>query len=69
MAIVFGRLRATGDLSLLFWLIPCGIPSFVGSLFLVPYQQAAFAAFYRDVAGTPQTEEAELPQVDGEWMA
>lgn len=69
MAIVFGRLRATGDLSLLFWLIPCGIPSFVGSLFLVPYQQAAFAAFYRDVAGTPQTEEAELPQVDEEWMA
>jgi hypothetical protein len=41
----------------------------VGSLFLVPYQQAAFAAFYRDVAGIPQTEEAELPQVDGEWMA
>ena len=69
MAIVFGRLRATGDLSLLFWLIPCGIPSFVGSLFLVPYQQAAFAAFYRDVAGAPQAEEVELPQIEGEWMA
>ena len=69
MAIVFGRLRATGDLSLLFWLIPCGIPSFVGTLFLTPYQQAAFAAFYRDVAGAPQAEEVELPQIEGEWMA
>ena len=69
MSIVLIRLNATGDLSQLFWLIPAGIPSFVGSLFLVPYEQAAFAAFYRDVAGTPQTEEAELPQVEGEWMA
>ena len=69
MSIVLIRLNATGDLSQLFWLIPAGIPSFVGSLFLVPYEQAAFAAFYRDVAGTPQTEEVELPQVEGEWMA
>jgi len=69
MAIVFGRLKATGDLSLLFWLIPCGIPSFVGSLFLVPYQQAAFAAFYRDVAATPQTEQDVMPQIEGEWTA
>ena len=69
MTIVFSRLNTTGDLSLLFWLIPCGIPHFVGSLFLVPYEQAAFAAFYRDVAGTSQTEEAKLPQVEGEWMA
>ena len=69
MSIVFIRLNATGDLSQLFWLIPAGIPSFVGSLFLVPYEQAAFAAFYRDVAGAPQAEEVELPQIEGEWMA
>lgn len=69
MGIVLSRLSITGDPSLLFWLIPCGIPSFVGMLFLVPYEQAAFAAFYRDVAGVPQTEEAELPRAEGEWMA
>ena len=69
MTIIIIRMRDTGDITTLLWLIPCGIPSFVGTLFLTPYQQAAFAAFYRDVAGVPQTEEAELPQVEGEWMA
>lgn len=69
MTIIIIRMRVTGDITTLLWLIPCGIPSFVGTLFLTPYQQAAFAAFYRDVAGVPQTEEAELPQVEGEWTA
>ena len=36
----------------LLWLIPAGIPSFIGYLFLRPYQEAAYAAFYRDVSGT-----------------
>lgn len=52
MAIIITRMSVTGDITTLLWLIPCGIPSFVGSLFLVPYEQAAFAAFYRDVEDT-----------------
>ena len=40
------------SLVLLLWLIPAGIPSFIGYLFLRPYQEAAYAAFYRDVSGT-----------------
>lgn len=52
--------RATiisGNYSTLLWLIPCSIPTFVGSLFLMPYQETAYAAFYRDVSGT------ELPAI------
>jgi len=44
----------TGNLATFFWIIPCSIPSFIGSLFLMPYQEAAYAAFYRDVSGTAQ---------------
>lgn len=43
-----------GTIEMLLWIIPFCIPTFIGSLFLVPYQEAAQAAFYRDVAGTPQ---------------
>lgn len=47
--------RATlvsGNYATFLWLIPCCIPTFVGALFLMPYQEAAYAAFYRDVSGT-----------------
>ena len=57
MALVILRLQETNSLSTLLWMIPCGIPAFMGSLFLNPYQQAAFAAFYRDVAGVKEPEE------------
>ena len=40
------------SLAALLWLIPASIPSFIGYLFLRPYQEAAYAAFYRDVSGT-----------------
>lgn len=36
----------------LLWLIPASIPLSFGYLFLRPYQEAAYAAFYRDVSGT-----------------
>ena len=36
----------------LLWLIPASIPLGFGYLFLRPYQEAAYAAFYRDVSGT-----------------
>ena len=35
----------------IFWLIPCSIPTFIGSLFLMSYQEAAVAAFYRSISG------------------
>lgn len=42
----------TGNLATLLWIVPFSIPTFIGSLFLMPYQEAAYAAFYRDVSGT-----------------
>ncbi len=39
-----------GNWAALLWLIPCSIPTFVGNLFLRPYQEAAYAAFYREVS-------------------
>ena len=40
-----------GDFASIFWLIPCSIPTFIGSLFLMSYQEAAVAAFYRSISG------------------
>jgi len=42
----------SGNYATLLWVVPCGILSFIGYLFLMPYQEAAYAAFYRDVSGT-----------------
>lgn len=36
----------------LLWLIPLSIPLSVGYLFLKPYQEAAWAAFYREISNT-----------------
>ena len=49
---ILGMAYRGQSLAVLFWLIPAGIPSFIGYLFLRPYQEAAYAAFYRDVSGT-----------------
>jgi len=49
---VLGMTYGTRSWLSLLWLIPAGIPSFIGMLFLRPYQEAAYAAFYRDVSGT-----------------
>ena len=46
---VTGKLMAGGSVAALLWLIPSGIPSFAGSLFLTPYMEAAYAAFYREI--------------------
>jgi len=53
LAILSSRAIMSGNIATLLWLIPCSIPTFIGSLFLTPYQEAAYAAFYRDVAGAP----------------
>ena len=50
LAILGANAVTTGNIAVLLWIIPCSIPTFIGSLFLIPYQQAAYAAFYRDVA-------------------
>ena len=52
----------TQSLAVLLWIIPASIPSYIGSLFLTPYQEAAWAAFYRDVSGTIVAPKAALPE-------
>lgn len=54
----------TGNLATFLWIIPWSIPSFIGSLFLMPYQETAYAAFYRDVSGTTPVA-LNPPQEDG----
>ncbi len=53
LAILGANAVTTGNIAVLLWIIPCSIPTFIGSLFLIPYQQAAYAAFYRDITGIP----------------
>ena len=57
----------TQSLAVLLWVIPASIPSFIGSLFLTPYQEAAWAAFYRDVSGTIVAPNAALPESSEFW--
>ena len=64
MVILIARLSVTGNVALLFWLIPCAIPVFIGRLFLIPYQEASIAAFYRDVA---DPNPAAMPDGEG-WV-
>lgn len=44
------------------WIIPLSIPLSIGSLFLNPYQEAAWAAFYRDISGTEVVPDPALPE-------
>ena len=57
----------TQSLAVLLWIIPASIPSFIGSLFLTPYQEAAWAAFYRDVSGRIMAPNAALPEGSEIW--
>lgn len=57
----------TQSLAVLLWIIPASIPSFIGSLFLNPYQEAAWAAFYRDISGTTVIPDPALPESSTEW--
>lgn len=54
----------SGNLSVLLWLIPCLISSIVGSLFLNAYQEAAYAAFYRDITSPNPSEPDQAPSAD-----
>ena len=57
----------TQNLAVLLWIIPASIPSFIGSLFLNPYQEAAWAAFYRDISGTTVSPDPALPESNMDW--
>ena len=56
---------ALGTMSLIpfLWLIPLSLPLSAGMLFLRPYQEAAWAAFYRDVSGTSVVPDPVLPEM------
>ena len=54
-------LRTQNILTLL-WIIPLSIPLSAGALFLNPYQEAAWAAFYRDISGTAVVPDPALPE-------
>ena len=45
-------LRSGAGAYALLWIIPLSIPLSAAFLFLRPYEEAAWAAFYRDVSGT-----------------
>ena len=60
-------LRTENILTLL-WIIPLSIPLSVGALFLNPYQEAAWAAFYRDVSGTAVVPDPALPESNPELI-
>lgn len=59
-AVVIGLLIDLGGaVSAVLLMIPVIILSLIPTLFLQAYQQAAFAAFYRDIAGRPKVQDAE----------
>lgn len=62
-----GLLRSGGSALALLWLIPLSLPLSAGFLFLRPYREAAYAAFYRDVSGTDIPPEPALPERGPLW--
>lgn len=66
--ILFGLSLETRSLAVFLWLIPASIPTFIGNLFLMPYLNAAKAAFYREVSGTKVTPNPTLPEGGSETI-
>lgn len=62
LGILVGIAVRTMSLVTLLWIIPLSIPLSVGSLFLTPYQEATYAAFYREVSGTAVVPDPALPE-------
>ena len=60
--IVIRNVIITQQLSAFLWLIPASIPTIIADLFLRPYQEATFAAFYRDISATTATPDPALPE-------
>ena len=53
----------TESIATLLLIFPIGIPLGAGYLLLTPYQEAAWAAFYRDVSGTSAVPDPALPEI------
>ena len=62
LCIVIRNVIITQQLSDFLWLIPASIPTLIADLFLRPYQEAAFAAFYREVSSTEVIADPALPE-------
>lgn len=56
IAVITSNAVASENILTMLWIIPWSIPTMIGSLFLNPYMEAAYAAFYRDIAGVPYAE-------------
>lgn len=62
LGILVGIAVRTMSLVTILWIIPLSIPLSIGSLFLTPYQEATYAAFYRDISGTAIVPDPALPE-------
>ena len=62
IGILTGIALRTQNILTLLWIIPLSIPLSAGALFLNPYQEAAWAAFYRDISGTAVVPDPALPE-------
>ena len=62
IGILAGNAVRTGNILTILWAIPLSIPLSAGMLFLRPYQEAAYAAFYREVSGTAVVPDPALPE-------
>ena len=60
--ILTGVAIRTESIATLLLIFPLGIPLGAGYLFLMPYQEAAWAAFYRDVSSTAVIPDPALPE-------
>ena len=65
--VVFSKMTISGNVATMLWIIPFVAITFVGSLFLHPYREAAYAAFYRDVAGLPVQDLTEVESTYYTW--
>lgn len=68
IGVLTGIAIRTGSLLTLLWIIPISIPLSAGALFLNPYQEAAWAAFYREVSGTAVVPDPALPDSGQEML-
>lgn len=55
------------QISFIGWSILCGLTAGIGNLWLVPYEQAATAAFYREISETGHTVPT-APQLEEPWQ-
>ena len=62
LGILIGIAVRTMSFLPILWIIPLSIPLSIGSLFLTPYQEAAYAAFYRNISGTRVVPDPALPE-------